>query len=413
MSLPVYDEVLANISSYICYYEVSNNKAWERAKISLLDVLGCAIETCALSTEYVQMLGPVAPGTIVPNGLELPGITFQLDPLKGAFDLRTMIRYLDHNDAYPWDEWGHPPGRISLSSSPSSPQHQPPMTIRTLLTAITKPYTIQGLYQARNAFNAHGLDHTILVKIASTGSISYLPDLSEAQTTASPNTGPRKCLAAGDASMRAVHLALLTERGQPGCPTAVSDPEWGFQKTLFGKKKLVLLRPFGTSVTESVFFKLVTAKGHGIASTEAALEGSKKMQEHGITGPSKAIESVKIRGQKPAMAIIDKCGTLRNEADHDHCVQYMVAVTLLKGDWIDAVDYEDQSPWASDLRVDKLREKMEMVEDEQFARDFYDAKKRSGSSGVKVVLRDGVEMDECVVEWPIGHPWRGDTKDAV
>lgn len=306
----------------------------------------------------------------------------------------------------------------------------PLMSVRTVLEALIKAYEIQGIFQAKNAFNGVGLDHTILVKIASTAVVCYLLGLDEAATRSAlshawadghplrlfrqaPNTGPRKGWAAGDACMRAVHLAFLAEKGQPGLPTAITDPSWGFSKTLFAGKDLVLPRPFGTAVIESIFFKLVAAEGHGISAVEAALQLSTKLREMNIDDPASEIEKIKIRTQKPAMTIIDKRGPLRNAADRDHCMQYMVAVTLLKQDWIEAQDYEDSSPWATHEGVESLRDRTEMVEDEQFTKDYYDARKRSGSSGVKLFLKDGREVEESVVEWPIGHPWRADTNAAV
>jgi 2-methylcitrate dehydratase len=304
------------------------------------------------------------------------------------------------------------------------------MTVRSVLEALIKAYEIQGLFQAKNAFNRVGLDHTLLVKIASTAAVCYLLGLNEERTMAAlshawadghplrvfrqaPNTSPRKGWAAGDACMRAVHIALLTQKGQPGMPTAISDPNWGFCKTLFGNNELVLPSQFGTSVIESIFFKLTAAEGHGISAVEAAIQLSNKLWQMNVHSPVSEISKISIRTQKPAMTIINKEGPLRNAADRDHCMQYMVAVAIAKRDWLEAQDYEDDSPWAKSEEISMLREKIEMVEDEQFTKDYYNPKKRSGSSGIQISLKDGRELEECVVEWPLGHPWREDTKDAV
>jgi len=433
----IYDQILLDIVTYVFHFEVTSPRAWERARIALLDSLGCAMESLAISPECVKLLGPVVPKTIVPNGFRLPGTSFQLDPVKGAFDLGTMIRYLDHNDAYPGAEWGHPSDNLGALIAVSDwlsrladPAHTgPPLTLRSLLTAQIKAYEIQGCFQIRNAFNAVGLDHTILIKVASTALISWLLGLSESQTLAAlsqawqdghplrtfrqaPNTGPRKGWAAGDACMRAMHLALLTRTGQPGAPKVLTAPRWGFYAAMFGDKEFVLPRPYGSWVMESVFFKLIPAEGHGISAVEATIQLAGMMAQQGLSAESD-IEKVLIRTQAAACTIIDKKGHLYNAADRDHCMQYMLAVVLLKGRVIETSDYHDESPWASDPRVDALREKMHIVEDEQFTRDYHDQKVRSGASGVKIITKDGAQLEEVVVEFPFGHPKRPDTLRKV
>lgn len=431
-----YDKVLLEITKYVFHYQLDSSEAWERARLALLDALGCAMESLQVSPECTKMLGPVVPQTIVPNGFRLPGTGHQLDPMKGAFDLGAMIRYLDHNDAYPGAEWGHPSDNIGallsvadwLSRSNGLTQN-PPMTMRTLLTAQIKAYEIQGCLQQLNSFNAVGLDHTILVKVASTALVSWLLGLSETQTLAAlsqafqdghplrtyrqaPNAGPRKGWAAGDACMRAVQMALLTRMGQPGAPTVLTASRWGFYTTLFGGKEFVLQREYASWVMETVFFKLIPAEGHGISAVEAALQLVEMMAERGLN-PEHDIETIRIRTQRPAYTIINKSGPLRNAADRDHCLQYIVAVVLLKGEVIDTRDYMDSSPWASDERVDQLRTKMEIVEDEQFTRDYKDLKKRSCSNGLTILLNNGEELGEVLVEFPIGHPRRDDTLQQV
>lgn len=431
-----YDKVLLDITKYVFHYQLDSSEAWERARLALLDALGCAIESLHISSECANMVGPIVPQSIVPNGFRLPGTCHQLDPMKGAFDLGTMIRYLDHNDAYPGAEWGHPSDNIGallsvadwLSRSNGSTQI-PPMTMRTLLIAQIKAYEIQGCLQQLNSFNAAGLDHTILVKVASTALVSWLLGLSESQTLAAisqafqdghplrtyrqaPNTGPRKGWAAGDACMRAVQMALLTRMGQPGAPTVLTAPKWGFYDALFGGKEFVLQREYASWVMETVFFKLIPAEGHGISAIEAALQLVKMMAESGLNAEHD-IEIIRIRTQRPAYTIINKPGPLRNAADRDHCLQYIVAVVLLKGGVIDTRDYLDNSQWASDERVDKLRAKMEIVEDDQFTKDYRNPNKRSCSNGLTILLKNGGKLGEVLVEFPIGHPRRHDTLEQV
>jgi len=304
-----------------------------------------------------------------------------------------------------------------------------PLTVDTVLVALMKAYEIQGCFQIRNAFNKVGLDHTILVKIASTTVVSWLLGLSEAQTLdalsqawmdgaplrayrQSPNTGPRKGWAAGDACMRAVHLALLTKNGQPGAPTVLTAPRWGFYATFFKGKEFQLPRPFGSWVIESIFFKIHAVEGHGASAIEAAAEIGQQLRARNLS-PELDITHIRVRTQQAAMIIINKQGPLHNSADRDHCMQYMIAVVLLKGSMIDTADYQDDSPWARDPRVEVLRRKIELEEDMQFTLDYHDSKKSTASNALKVRLRDGSELDEVLVEYPVGHPWREDTIGLV
>ena len=436
-----YDQVLIDITKYVFHYSIESPKAVQHARYALLDALGCAVESLCLSPECANLIGPVVAETVVPNGFRLPGTSYQLDPVKGAFDLGLLIRYLDHNDAYPGAEWGHPSDNLGAiistmdwlsrtrESQPDKVAYAgPPLTLQSLLSAQIKAYEIQGCFQIRNSFNAVGLDHTILVKVASTALVSWILGLSEAQTLAAlsqawqdghplrtfrqaPNAGPRKGWQAGDACMRAVHLALLTHKGQPGSPTVLTSPKWGFYAALFRDNEFVFPRPYGTWVMESIFFKLVVAEGHGISAIEAALQQSRVMREQSLTIDE--IAKVNIRTHKAACTIIDKSGPLRNAADRDHCMQYMLAVVLLKGELIEAGDYSDASQWARDSRVSNLRAKMQLVEDEQFTADYHDQKVRSASSGVTILLKDGRQLGEIVVQYPAGHPWRSDTLDKV
>ncbi|KAL8700118.1 MAG: hypothetical protein Q9201_005624 [Fulgogasparrea decipioides] len=439
----VYDQVLQDITQYVYDYEIESSRAWICAKRALLDALGCALETLAESEEVRALIGPINPGTSVPDGFRLPGTPYHLDPLKGAFDLGSLIRYLDHNDAYPGAEWGHPSDNIgailpiadwlSRRSRMSADQEQqhPPLRMTHVLQGIIKAYEIQGCFQIRNAFNAIGLDHTILVKIASTAVSSWLFGLTQTQAMdalsqawmdghplrvfrQSPNTGPRKGWAAGDACMRAVHLSLLTRNGQPGAPSVLTVPRWGFYATYFGgKREFELPRPFGTWVIESVFFKIHAVEGHGASAAEAALELTGKLRGMGLRSPESDIARIHVRTQQAAMIIINKQGPLHNAADRDHCMQYIIAVILLKGSMIESTDYQDTSPWVTDRRVDELRKKIDLVEEPRFTADYHDKKKRSASSGLTVTLKDGTQLDEVLCEYPVGHPWREDTTSSV
>lgn len=298
-----------------------------------------------------------------------------------------------------------------------------------VLAALIKAYEIQGCFQIANAFNKVGLDHVILVKVASTAVISWMLGLSREQAKSAvshawmdghplrvyrqaPNTGPRKGWAAGDACMRAVHLALLAKSGQPGATTALTTPRWGFYDVLFKGKPFELPRPFGTWVIETVLFKINTAEGHGMTAIEAALQISETMRRKGLD-PAIAIRSIHVRTQEAGMIIINKQGALHNPADRDHCLRYMVAVVLLKGMQIETADYQNDSPWATDERVEALRQKITMTEDPTFTRDYHDPNVRSVANALSVTLSDGTQLDDVVVPFPLGHVRRQDTHDQV
>ena len=310
-----------------------------------------------------------------------------------------------------------------------SPRGDGEITMTDVLTALIKAYEIQGCFQIKNAFNKVGLDHVILVKIASTAVISWLiglpkPDACAAVSHAwidghplrvyrqAPNAGPRKGWAAGDACMRAVHLALLVKHGQPGAPTALSCPRWGFYDVLFHGRAFDLPRPFGTWVVETALFKVNTAEGHGMTAVEAALTIADEMRARALK-PDKDIKHVRVRTTQAAMTIIDKHGALHNPADRDHCLKYMCAVVLLKGAMIETADYQDWSPWACDPRVEVLRQKVVMQEDPQFTRDYFDPAVRSLANALQVTLADGTKMRDVVVEFPQGHFRREETPRLI
>ncbi|OJJ45315.1 hypothetical protein ASPZODRAFT_152985 [Penicilliopsis zonata CBS 506.65] len=429
-----YDPIIRDIVEYVYHGQITEEHVYQRARVALLDALGCAIETLHLSPDCRALVGPVVSGTVVPGGVRVTGTDHVVDPLKGAFDLGALIRYLDHNDAYAGAEWGHPSDNLGaiLSVADWLSQQDTKIPLRTILTAQIKAYEIQGILQQTNAFNAHGLDHVILVKVASTAVAAWLLGLSESAALAAvshawvdghplrtyrqaPNAGPRKGWAAGDACMRAVHLALLTQRATVGIRTAISAPRWGFSDALYAGQEVTRAFPYGSRVMETVLFKLITAEGHGISAVEAAVQAGEVLRQRGVAQENIAdsIRAIRIRTQQSAVTIIDKTGPLRNAADRDHSLQYMVAVALLKGSVVETADYLDDSPWATDARVDALREKITVTEDLGFTADYYDPQIRSVANAITLELADGEVLEEVVVEFPVGHHKRPETLDGV
>ena len=447
MSLPAYDQIIVDIKDYVFHYPVQSSKAWQNARIALLDAIGCAVETVFKSADCKRMFGPIVPGMTTPNGFRLPGTSYILDPLKGSFDMGTAIRYLDHNDALAGADWGHPSGKkpseeptsiadyletdnlgailsvsdwLCRSSENGAIVHiGPPLTMRTLLIALIKAYEIQGCMLLRNAFNAHGLDHVILVKLASTAVVSWLLGLTEDQTMAAishvwmdghalrvyrsgGNTIPRKGWAAGDACMKATHLAFLTRAGQPGSPTPLTMPRWGFYATSFGNKKFDLPKKYGNWVIENIIFKVMPVEGHSLSSVEAALEQLKIFQARGLKAPQD-IAKIEIRTNAAADMIINKKGHLSNAADRDHCMQYIVALTFLKGAIPEAADFHNDSIWANSAALAALREKIDIRPDEQLTNDYMDLEIKSLAAGMIVHLVNGTVLKEVLIEFPVGH----------
>ncbi|KAH1654176.1 hypothetical protein KXX16_002592 [Aspergillus fumigatus] len=438
MSCP-YDKPIVDITQYVFHYQIDDQKAWSAARVALLDAMGCAIETLSTSEECQKLLGPTVPGTEVPNGFRLPGTNLSLDPVKGAFDMGTLIRYLDHNDALSGAEWGHPSDNLGailavadwLCRASASGRYKhtgPPLTMRTLLTALIKAYEIQGCYQIRNAFNAFGIDHVILVKLASAAVVAWLLGLTEEKTQATlshvwmdghssrvyrtgANTIPRKGWAAGDACMRAVHLALLVRAGQPGAPTPLSSLPFGFYARTFGASGFEMPRPFGVWTIQNTLFKLMPVEGHGIAAVEAALVQLGKLRARGL-GPE-CIARVEVRTTQAADLIINKRGPLCNAADRDHCIQYVIALAFLKGSPPEVSDYRDESYWAESEELASLRERIFIHVDEHLTRDYLDLNKKSIGSVLTVHLQDGSELAEVLIEYPAGHVRNPATARAV
>jgi len=416
------DRVLTDIADYVLDYRVSSELAYQTARACLLDTLGCGLEALDYPA-CTKLLGPVVPGTIVPNGVRVPGTSFQLDPVQAAFNIGIMIRWLDFNDTWLAAEWGHPSDNLGgilavgdWISRAGVPDRPGPLRMRDIFTAMIKAHEIQGIIALENAFNRIGLDHVILVKVASTAVVAQMLGLSrdaiaDAVSLAwvdghslrtyrhAPNTGSRKSWAAGDATSRAVRLALMVKAGEMGCASALTAKTWGFYDVYRKGQPLTLARDYGSYVMENILFKISwPAEFHAQTAVEAALQIHAQLASRGLSVDD--IERIAIRTHEACMRIIDKRGPLRNPADRDHCIQYMVAVALVFGR-LEATDYEDSV--AGDIRIDALRAKIECREDPQFTVDYLDPLKRSIPNGLTVHLASGQVLDEIVVEYPVGH----------
>ncbi|MBU6298874.1 MAG: bifunctional 2-methylcitrate dehydratase/aconitate hydratase [Alphaproteobacteria bacterium] len=422
---PAPDQVLVDIAQYADRYEIKSQLAYETARNCLIDTLGCGLE----ALEYpacTKLLGPIVPGMTVPNGAKVPGTSYQLDPVQAAFNIGAMIRWLDFNDTWLAAEWGHPSDNLGAIlatadwlSRQAMAEGRAPLAMRDVLTAMIKAHEIQGCLALENAFNKVGLDHVVLVKVASTAVVAKMLGLSRDQIIDAvsqawvdgqslrtyrhaPNTGSRKSWAAGDATSRAVRLALIAKTGEMGYPTVLTAKTWGFYDSLFRGRSFEFQRPYGSYVMENVLFKVsYPAEFHSQTAVEAAMTLHGKFKAMGKS--SEDIAKITIRTHEACIRIIDKKGPLANPADRDHCIQYMVAVPLIFGR-LTAADYEDTV--AADPRIDALRTKIACVEDPQFTRDYHDPDKRSIANALTVVLKDGTKLDEAVVEYPIGHKRR-------
>jgi 2-methylcitrate dehydratase len=418
---PAPDQVLADIADYALNYEIASDLAYTTAQHCLIDTLGCGLE----ALEYpacTKLLGPIVPGTVVPNGARVPGTNFVLDPVQAAFNIGAIIRWLDFNDTWLAAEWGHPSDNLGAIlavadwlSRTAIAEGRPPLKMRDVLTALIKAHEIQGCIALENSFNKVGLDHVVLVKVASTAVVCQLLGLTREQTINAisnawvdgqslrtyrhaPNTGSRKSWAAGDATSRAVRLALMARAGEMGYPSALTAETWGFYDVSFRGRPFKFQRPYGSYVMENVLFKIsYPAEFHAQTAVEAAMKLHERLDHAGLS--SKAIRKITVRTHEACLRIIDKKGPLSNPADRDHCVQYMIAVPLIFGR-LTAADYEDAV--ASDARIDELRARIECVEEPQFTRDYHDPDKRSIANALRAVLEDGTVLEETV-EFPIGH----------
>jgi 2-methylcitrate dehydratase len=413
------DTVLADIADYVIEFKADDTEAREMARYCLMDSLGCAL----LALTYPacsKLLGPVVPGVTLTDGVKVPGTSWQLDPVQAAFNIGIQIRWLDFNDTWLAAEWGHPSDNLGAIlaiadylSRKSIKEGNPPLFINDVLTAMIKAYEIQGVIALENSFNHVGLDHVLLVRVASTAVVTKMlggnrEQIINALSNAwidggalrtyrhSPNTGSRKSWAAGDAASRAVRLSLLAMQGEMGYPTALTAKTWGFYDTLFESKAFQFKRGFASYVIENILFKIAfPAEFHAQTAVEAAFQLYPLVKDH-----LNNIDKVVIQTQQAAMRIINKIGHLNNPADRDHCLQYMVAVALIFGR-LTADDYENRV--AVDPRIDELRNKMEVLENQQFSLDYLDPGKRSIGNAVQIFFKDGTRTEKIMVEYPLGH----------
>ena len=424
---PQPDKVLADIADYVLNYKIKNDLAWKTAHYCLLDTLGCGFEALTYPA-CTKLLGPVVKGTVVPNGARVPGTQFQLDPIAAAFNIGAIIRWLDFNDTWLAAEWGHPSdnlgGILAVAdwlSRTAVASGKPALLMKDVLEGMIMAHEIQGVLALENSFNRVGLDHVILVKVASTAvvgkllgltrdelinaiSLAFVDGQSLRTYRHAPNTGSRKSWAAGDATSRAVRLALIAQTGEMGYPSVLTAKTWGFYDVSFKGNAFKFQREYGSYVMENVLFKIsFPAEFHSQTAVEAAVTLHGRLAASGKAAGD--IRKITIRTHEAAIRIIDKKGPLNNPADRDHCIQYMIAVPLIFGR-LTAADYEDAV--AADPRIDVLRDKMECVEDIAFTKDYHDPEKRSIANALTVELNDGTVLPEVVVEYPIGHKRRRD-----
>ena len=416
-----YDQAIIDIVDYALNYEIKSPVAYETAWNCFMDTLGCGLE--ALEYEAcTKLLGPVVPGLTVAHGVKVPGTKLVLDPVQGAFNIGAMIRWLDFNDTWLAAEWGHPSdnlGAILATADWLSRTTDKKFTVKDVLTAMIKAHEIQGCIALENSFNKVGLDHVILVKVASTAVVAQMMGLTRDQALAAvslawvdgqslrtyrhfPNAGSRKSWAAGDATSRAVRLALIAKTGEMGYPSALTAKTWGFYDVSFKGQPFKFQRSYGSYVMENVLFKIsFPAEFHSQTGVEAAMTIYHQMQAAGKT--SDDIAKVTIRTHEACIRIIDKKGPLNNPADRDHCIQYMVAVPFIFGR-LTARDYEEDI--AADPRIDALREKIVCVEDAGYTADYHNPEKRSIANAITIEFTDGTVFEEVAVEYPIGHARR-------
>ena len=416
-----YDQAIIDIVDYALNYEIKSPVAYETAWNCFMDTLGCGLE--ALEYEAcTKLLGPVAAGVTVANGVKVPGTKHVLDPVQGAFNIGAMIRWLDFNDTWLAAEWGHPSdnlGAILATADWLSRTTDKKFTVKDVLTAMIKAHEIQGCIALENSFNKVGLDHVILVKVASTAVVAQMMGLTRDQALVAvslawvdgqslrtyrhfPNAGSRKSWAAGDATSRAVRLALIAKTGEMGYPSALTAKTWGFYDVSFKGNEFKFQRPYGSYVMENILFKIsFPAEFHSQTGVEAAMTIYHQMQAAGKS--SDEIAKVTIRTHEACIRIIDKKGPLNNPADRDHCIQYMVAVPFIFGR-LTARDYEEDI--AADPRIDALREKIVCVEDPAYTADYHNPEKRSIANAITVEFTDGTIFEEVAVEYPIGHARR-------
>lgn len=416
---PAPDKEFVAIAEYVCHHTIESKLAYSTARYCLMDALSSAF--LALShADCTRLLGPIVPNTRVPHGARVIGTHYKLDPILAAFNIGTLIRWLDFNDTWLAAEWGHPSDNLGAilavadyMSRKNSARKKPPITMRDVLTAMIKAYEIQGIFALENSFNRVGLDHVVLVKVASAAiamqllggdeediinvvSHAWLDGQSLRTYRHAPNTGSRKSWAAGDATSRAVRLAWLVKKGEAGCPSALSAKTWGFYDVLFKGKPFSLPRSLDSYVMENILFKIsFPAEFHAQTAVECAIE----LHDEVIHRLDK-IEKIVLTTQESAVRIINKTGPLYNYADRDHCLQYMAAAGLLFGN-LKAEYYDDA--FANDPRIDRLRDVMQVVEDPQFSQDYMDPDKRSIANAMQVFFKDGTRTKKIQIDYPVGH----------
>lgn len=413
------DPELVAIADYVTGTEITSSDAFDTARNCLMDTLGCGF-LAQRFPECAKHLGPIVPGTVVPHGARVPGTQFELDPVKAAWDIGCMIRWLDFNDTWLAAEWGHPSDNLGgilavadYVSRVNVAAGKAPLTMRDVLNSMIKAHEIQGCLALENSFNRVGLDHVLLVRVASTAVVAQLlgadhsqivDALSHAWVDGSslrtyrhaPNAGPRKSWAAGDATSRAVRLAMLVLKGEMGYPSALSAPTWGFYDVSFKGQSFKFQRDYGSYVMENVLFKIsFPAEFHAQTAVEAAVTLHPQ-----VAGRLDEIDRIVITTHESAIRIISKTGALNNPADRDHCLQYMAAIGLLKGNLV-AEDYEDDV--AADPRVDQIRDLMVIEEDARYSAEYHEPDKRSIANAIQVFFKDGSSTDKIEVEYPIGH----------
>ena len=416
---PETDSEIVAIAEFVADYVVESEVAYDTARYCLMDTLGCGFLALRYP-ECTKHLGPIVEGTVVPNGAKVPGTQFQLDPVQAAFNIGAMIRWLDFNDTWLAAEWGHPSDNLGgilatadYVSRVRVADGYEPLYMEDVLVAMIKAHEIQGVLALENSFNRVGLDHVILVKVASAAVCTELlggekDDIITAVSQAfvdgqslrtyrhTPNTGSRKSWAAGDATARGVRLALMTMKGEMGYPSVLTAPTWGFYDVLFKGEKFKFQREFGEYTMENILFKIsFPAEFHAQTAVECAV----KLHPQVVNNLDN-IERIELTTHESAIRIISKQGELHNPADRDHCLQYMVAIGLLKGN-LTADDYEDSV--AKDPRVDALREKMVVAEDETYSTDYHDPEKRSIANAMQIFFKDGSATDKIEIKYPIGH----------
>jgi 2-methylcitrate dehydratase len=412
---PAPDSVIVDIANYVADYKIDSEEAYRTARHCFMDTLGCGILALRFP-ECARLLGPVVPGTTVPNGARVPGTSYVLDPVKAAFDIGCMIRWLDFNDTWLAAEWGHPSdnmGGILAMADYLTRTGKAAFIMRDVLTAMIKAHEIQGCMALENSFNRVGLDHVILVKLASAAVVAEMMGASKSQIIDtisqvfvdgqslrtyrhSPNAGSRKSWAAGDATSRAVRLAMMVMSGEMGYPSALTAPKWGFYDVLFKGNAFKFQRPYGSYVMEQVLFKIsFPAEFHSQTAVEAAVKLHPQIKDR-----LDDIKEIKLTTHESAIRIISKTGPLHNYADRDHCLQYMVAIGLIFGN-LTADHYEDKV--AKDPRIDALRDKMTVAEDKRYSTDYHDPDKRSIANKMQIFFHDGTSTEAIEIEYPIGH----------